>query len=45
MTIEQMKMRIFEVYPGPAWKAKVQEMANDQIIALYYSLVKRGKIK
>lgn len=41
----QMQEWIKMAYPGPGWKAKVDKMTDDQIIALYFSLIKQGKIK
>ena len=41
----QMRDRVKKAYPGDNWKRKVDRMPDDQIIALYYSLVKQGKIK
>ena len=45
MEVYQMRDRIIEAYPGPNWKKKVDKMSDQQIIALFYSLVKQGKIK
>ena len=45
LTTVDMRDWVKSAYPGPNWKKKVDKMSDDQIIALYYSLVKRGKIK
>ncbi len=44
MTVEQMRERVAAAYPGPNWKPKVKKMKDDQIIALYHTLVRFGKI-
>jgi len=45
LTTVNMRDWVRSAYPGPNWKKKVDKMSDDQIIALYYSLVKQGKIK
>jgi len=45
MTIEQMRSCVAGAYFGDQWKKKVAKMPDDQIVALYHSLVKQGKIK
>ena len=40
-----MRDWVKSAYPGPNWKVKVDKMSDSQIIALYYSLIKQGKIK
>lgn len=40
-----MRDWVKSAYPGPGWKEKVDKMSDSQIIALYYSLIKQGKIK
>ena len=45
LTTVNMRDWVRSAYPGPNWKKKVDKMPDDQIIALYYSLVKQGKIK
>ena len=45
MNAVDMRDWVKSAYPGPNWKKKVDKMPDDQIIALYYSLVKQGKIK
>jgi len=44
MTVIQMKERVKAAYTGPSWKAKVQKMKDDQVIALYHNLIRLGKI-
>ena len=45
LTTVNMRDWVRSAYPGLNWKKKVDKMSDDQIIALYYSLVKQGKIK
>lgn len=48
MTIDQMMERITAVYPGPAWRLKVQGMraqgadGERQIFAIYKNMERRG---
>lgn len=45
MSVEQMRARVREVYPGAVWKEKVSHMPDNQIIALYYKFRNEGKIR
>lgn len=45
MSINQMRAWVISAYPGPKWKKKVELMPDDQIISIYYRLIKQGKIK
>ena len=45
MEVYIMRDWVKSAYPGLNWKAKVDKMSDSQIIALYYSLIKQGKIK
>ena len=45
MTTLDMRGWVKSAYTSKAWEAKVDRMADEQVIALYYSLVKRGKIR
>ena len=45
MQTYQMRDWVKSAYSGPNWKAKVDKMEDNQIIALYRSLIKQGKIK
>ncbi len=44
MTTIQMRERVKVTYPGSHWKRKVNKMTDEQIIAIYYSLIRLGKI-
>lgn len=43
MSINQMREYLYSAYPGKAWKTKVDKMVDGQVIAVYYSLIKRPK--
>lgn len=45
MTNDQMRDKVMEAYRGDNWKQKVRRMPDDQIIAIYYRLLKSGRIK
>ncbi len=45
LTRKNMQDWIISVYPGDRWRKKVKAMPSEQIVALYYSLVRQGKIK
>lgn len=45
MNINTVRDWVKSAYPGPNWAEKVNNMTDVQIIALYFSLVKQGKIK
>lgn len=45
MNVDQMRVRVAECYPGPRWAKRVQQMNNDQVIAIFYRLSKNGIIK
>ena len=45
MDVRQMRVRVQEAYSGQRWLDKVKKMPDDQIVALYFSLVKQGHIK
>lgn len=42
--IQQKRIAIRDLY-GPAWKARVDKMSDQQVIALYLKFKKEGKIK
>lgn len=45
MTNADMRGWVKSAYPSNTWKKKVDKMSDEQIVAVYYSLVQRGKIK
>lgn len=40
-----MRQAVMDAYGGTNWKKRVRQMPEHQIIAVYYSLKKQGKIK
>lgn len=45
MTVSQMRARIAEVYAGKAWRLKVDNMPEYQVIAVYHSFKESGKFE
>lgn len=45
MEIPVMRKWVKAAYPGDGWKKKVEKMPDDQIVALFHQLRKRGKIR
>lgn len=45
MTIQQMRERIQLRYYSDAWKRKVRAMSDNQVVAIYYRLLKKGQQK
>lgn len=43
MTVNNMREAISSVY-GPAWKYRVDKMADNQVIAIYHKFLKDGKL-
>lgn len=44
MTIDQMRDEVIDAYPSSKWKARVDRMSDNQVIALYHSLLREGKL-
>ena len=42
MKICRMREAISDVYPGEAWKKRVDNMLDDQVLAIYNSFSERG---
>ena len=42
MTVAQMRCAIYDIYPGDSWHEKVNNMPDNQVVAVYYSLLARG---
>lgn len=42
MSIDDMKYAISTAYNTKSWKNKVENMCSNQIIAVYYDLMRRG---
>lgn len=43
MNLHEMRDFISKAYPGQAWKNRVKKMGENQIIAIYYSMMNREK--
>ena len=43
--VSTMRELIMEVYPGPAWEKRVKFMSDNQVIAVYYSFLQKGKFE
>lgn len=44
MSIGEMRSVVSRAYDGPTWKDKVKHMPDEQIVAVYYSLQKSGRL-
>lgn len=44
VTVGFMRQKIAEVYDTMNWRDKVSKMYDDQVIAVYYKLLKSGKL-
>lgn len=42
MTVQQMKDAIVNVYRTESWRKKVENMYDNQVIAIYYDFLNRG---
>ena len=45
MNINTMRDWVKSAYPGYNWKTKVDNMTDEQVISIYYCLIKAKKIK
>lgn len=43
MSVEEMRREITTAHSGGGWKYRVSKMRDDQVIAIYYSFLERGK--
>lgn len=41
MNLHEMRNFISNAYPGQKWKNRVKKMGENQIIAIYYSMINR----
>lgn len=41
MNLHEMRDFISKAYPGQKWKHRVKKMGENQIIAIYYSMINR----
>lgn len=42
--VDAMRAAISDVYSGNSWKWRVRNMADSQVIAVYFSLKEKGKL-
>lgn len=45
MSVADMRRLVANAYNGESWKSKVRRMPDDQIVAIFYSMVRNGQIK
>ena len=41
--VNEMRNYILKMYPGVRWTEKVARMRDDQVMAVYYSMKKKGQ--
>lgn len=44
MTVAQMRQNLINAYPGHKWEKKVNEMTDEQVVAIHARLTLSGKI-
>ena len=44
MSVPDMRAAIAKVYPGQSWKYKVAKMSDQQVMAVYFSFLRRKLI-
>lgn len=44
MSVVNMREWVKSAYPGDKWRKKVENMSDSQIVAVYYNLLRSGKI-
>lgn len=44
MTTDEMRNLVASVYPGQKWKDKVMNMSDNQVVAIYWQFVQKGKL-
>lgn len=45
MTIDQMRNALAQVYSGPTWRLRVSGMDDRQVIAIYKSMEREGRLE
>ena len=45
MDIRMMRDQVYHAYPGDKWHKKVHNMPDNQIVAVYFRLYQKGRIK
>lgn len=44
MNTATMRAALAEVYPRRTWKARVKQMSEDQVVAVYKSMEREGRL-
>jgi hypothetical protein len=44
MTVKDMRDAVANVYSGPAWRLRVQEMSERQVIAIFKDMIEQGRL-
>lgn len=45
MTVDRMREELIKAYDGPAWRLRVEGMADRQVIAIYKNMQRRPRRK
>lgn len=45
MSVNEMRKRIRKVYQSATWQERVDQMPEEQVIAIFYSFLRRGLVK
>lgn len=45
MSVDRMRANVISVYPYPKWRNKVNNMAPNQVIAIYNKMLAEGKFE
>ena len=43
MNVSDMRNWLLKMYPGPKWLEKVARMPDNQVMAVYFSMKKKGQ--
>ncbi len=43
MDVKAMRDYILKMYPGDRWQCKVTQMPDNQVMAIYFSMKKKGQ--
>lgn len=44
MTVQKMRELLLDVYGGPLWRMRLNEMSGKQIVAIYSEMERKGKL-
>lgn len=45
MTVDQMRNALAQIYSGPMWRLRVGGMSNRQVVAIYKSMEREGRLE